>query len=42
MTKNQREIVKLIAKFQLENNERKGIKYKELLDLCVENMLANN
>lgn len=42
MTKNQREIIKLIAKYQLETPEEKGIKIKELLNLCVENMLCNN
>ena len=42
MTKNQREIIKLIAKYQLDNPEEKGVKIKVLLNLCVENMLCNN
>lgn len=42
MTSHQRSIIKLIAKYQLENYEEKGIKIKHLLNLCVENMLANN
>ena len=42
MTSTQQKIIKLIAKYQLEHPEEKGIKYKVLVDLCVEAMLANN
>lgn len=42
MTKNQREIVKIIAKYQLENQDSKGIRIRDLLDLCVEEMICNN
>lgn len=42
MTNNQREIIKQIAKYQLENTDEKGIKQKDLLNRCVENMLAHS
>ena len=44
MTKPQRGIIKLIAAHQIGNPDeaKKGIKIKELVNLCVENMLANN
>lgn len=42
MTANQRNIIKIIAKHQLENTEEKGMKIKDLLNECVENMLCNN
>ena len=42
MTKNQIEIIKLIAKYQLDNPDEKGVKIKVLLNLCVENMLCTN
>ena len=40
MTKNQREIIRQIANHQLQNPQDKGISLKDLLELCVENMLA--
>ncbi|TNV78862.1 hypothetical protein FGO68_gene498 [Halteria grandinella] len=40
MTQTQRNILKLIAKYQLDNPQDKGIQMKELMNLCVENMLA--
>lgn len=40
MTQTQRNILKLIAKYQLDNPQEKGIQMKELMNLCVENMLA--
>ena len=42
MTKNQREIIKLIAKYQLDNPQEKGIQQRDLLNRCVENMLAHS
>lgn len=40
MTRNQREIIKLIAQHQLNHPQDKGISLKDLLELCVEHMLA--
>jgi len=42
MTKNQIEIIKLIAQYQIQNPDEKGVKIKVLLNLCVENMLCTN
>lgn len=42
MTNNQREIIKQIAQYQLAHSDEKGIKQKDLLNLCVENMLAHS
>ena len=42
MTENQRNIIKIIAQYQIEHAEEKGIKIKDLLNECVENMLCNN
>ena len=44
MTENQKKIIKLIVKHQLAHSEEKekGIRIKDLLNLCVENMLCNN
>ena len=42
MTKNQREIIKLIAKYMLDNPQEKGIQQRDLLNRCVENMLAHS
>jgi Spy/CpxP family protein refolding chaperone len=37
MTNNQRKIIRIIAKYQMENlHEKNGIKMKELLELSVE------
>ena len=40
MTDKQKSVIKLIAKYQLSAPEEKGIKIKELLNLCVEEMLC--
>tara|TARA_B110000285_G_C14910192_1_gene507545 strand:- start:58 stop:471 length:414 start_codon:yes stop_codon:yes gene_type:complete len=42
MTQNQRNIIKIIAQYQMEHSEEKGMKIKDLLNECVENMLCNN
>ena len=42
MTQNQRNIIKIIAQYQIEQAEEKGMKIKDLLNECVENMLCNN
>ena len=43
MTAKQREVIKLIAKHQISNpEEKKGIKFKELLNETTEAMIANN
>lgn len=40
LTDNQRKIIELIAKHQLENPQDKGISMKELLNLCIEQTVA--
>ena len=42
MTTNQQKIVKLIAQYQLEHSEEKGILLKDLFNKCVEDMLAHS
>ena len=43
MTAKQREVIKLIAKHQLANpEEKKGIRFKQLLNETTEAMIANN
>mmetsp|Transcript_5738 Transcript_5738/g.5214 ORF Transcript_5738/g.5214 Transcript_5738/m.5214 type:complete len:129 (-) Transcript_5738:146-532(-) len=42
MTEHQQKVIKLIAEHQLQNINEKGIKPKELLNKCVESMLAYN
>ena len=40
LTKNQREIIKLIAQHMLDNPQDKGIAIRDLVAKCVESMLA--
>ena len=42
MTENQRKILDEIAKHQLAKPEEKGIRIRDLLGICVENMLATS
>lgn len=42
LTSNQRSIVKLIAQHMLDNPQEKGIAMRELMNKCVENMLATS
>ena len=42
MTETQRSILVLIAKYQLENPNEKGIKPRGLLDACTDAMLCYN
>ena len=42
MTENQRKIIKEVAKYQLKNPGNKGIGQKELLHLCIDQMLCHS
>jgi hypothetical protein len=42
MTENQRNVLKEIAKYQLEDPQKKGIKPKDLLTICENAMLAHS
>ena len=43
MTKQQQNIIKFIATFHLENpEEKKGITFNQLKEICIENLICNN
>lgn len=42
MTQQQQQIVRLIAQYQLENQEQKGILVNDLFNMCTENMLCHS
>ncbi len=42
LTQNQKDILKLLAAWQLENEKKSGISQAELLELCIDEMILRN